>query len=180
MPDTPLPPAGTRPAVDLDRFRKQAKSRKKALGAFLNRLDELVPEDMDALVEATDRKVWEKIDCTGCANCCKEMTPTYTNADIARIAAHLGLKPAKLIQQYLKKDEDSGEWINQQLPCPFLVNDLCSIYAVRPADCAEFPHHNKRPFDSYNETYLRNLPYCPATLLLVHRLKQIVERDYEW
>jgi hypothetical protein len=51
---------------------------------------------------------------------------------------------------------------------------------VRPADCAEFPHHNKKPFDAYNDTFKNNLIHCPATLTLVDRLKKVIEKEYEW
>jgi Fe-S-cluster containining protein len=114
-----------------------------------------------------------------CANCCKTMTPTFTKADITRISAHLGMSTKNFKDKWLKKDE-SGEWVNTTQPCQFLVDNKCSVYEVRPADCAEFPHHNKKPFDLYNDTFKNNLVHCPATLTLVERLKKDIERDYEW
>ncbi len=166
--------------MDLKKFKAKASRKKEALSAFLLKLDDIVPHDMPELVARVDAKVWQDTDCTACANCCKTMTPTYIPSDINRIAKHLGMRPAEFKAKWLKKEEESGDWVNTTQPCQFLENDKCSIYTVRPVDCAEFPHHNKKPFDAYNETFTNNLIHCPATLTLVDRLKKAVEKDYEW
>ena len=166
--------------MDLARFRRVSKANKPRLYAFLARLDEIVPEGFPALITEKDKEVWSEIDCTQCANCCKTMTPTYTTPDIRRIATHLHLKPKDLIAKWLMKN-DAGEYVNQTQPCQWLRPDnLCGIYEVRPADCAEFPHHNKQPFDAYNETFQNNLVYCPATYELVSKLEKSVKDGWEW
>lgn len=166
--------------MDLQKFGKKAGKKKDELTAFLQKLDEIVPEDMPGLVEKTDVGVWTEVDCMACANCCKTMTPTYTPDDIKRIATHLGMTAASFKNKWLEQDKDNGDWVNKQQPCQFLVDNKCSIYEVRPADCAEFPHHNKKPFDEYNDTFIQNVHRCPATFLLVSRLKKKVEKEYEW
>jgi len=165
--------------MDLKKFRITAARKRKSLSVFLDKLDDLVPEDMPELVAKADTAMWAEVNCMECANCCKTMTPTFTKADVKRISAHLEMKPKEFAEKWLTKD-DSGDWINKTQPCQFLDGNKCSIYAVRPADCAEFPHHNKKPFDAYNETFKNNLIHCPATLNLVSRLKKVVEREYEF
>ncbi|MBC7552950.1 MAG: YkgJ family cysteine cluster protein [Taibaiella sp.] len=166
--------------MDIDDFRARAKRKRKSLSAFLDKLDTIVPVDMPELVAITDTTVWKDINCTECANCCKTMTPTFKKSDVIRISAFLGIAPAEFKNKWLKKEEDSGDWVNTTQPCQFLVDNKCSVYEVRPKDCAEFPHHNKKPFDAYNETFKNNLIHCPATLTLVERLKKAVERGYDW
>ncbi len=166
--------------MDIEKFRERAKRKKKGLTAFLNKLDDIVPEGMPELVAKADAKVWQEVNCMECANCCKTMTPVYTKEDIIRISNHFRMKPSDFKKKWLKKEEDSGNWVNLVQPCQFLVDNKCSIYEVRPIDCAEFPHHDKKPFDEYNETFKNNLVHCPATLQLVERLRKVVERDYEW
>ncbi len=165
--------------MDIASFTSRAKRKKKILSDFLDKLDEIVPVGMPELVAEVDATVWRDIDCTSCANCCKTMTPTFTTEDIARISTHLRMAPAAFKTKWLKKD-DAKQWVNTTQPCQFLVENKCSIYEVRPADCAEFPHHDKKPFDEYNTTFKNNLVHCPATLTLVERLKKVVERDFEW
>jgi uncharacterized protein len=166
--------------MDLQKFRRIAARKKAKLGVFLDKLDEIVPEDMPKVVKETDLTVWQDVHCMECANCCKTMTPTFRRADIIRISAHLGMTPKEFSNKWLDKEEDTGDWVNKQQPCQFLVNNMCSIYDVRPKDCAEFPHHNKRPFDAYNDTFKNNLDKCPATFVLVERLKKRIEAEYEW
>lgn len=166
--------------MDLQKFRITAVRKKKALSLFLDQLDNLLPPDLDDIVKRADAKVWEKVDCTTCANCCKKMTPTFKGSDVKRIAAHLGMTPVEFRDKWLYKEEETGDWMNKNQPCQFLVDNMCSIYEVRPKDCAEFPHHNKQPFDLYNEMYKTNMMHCPATLTLVSIVKKEVERRYEW
>jgi Fe-S-cluster containining protein len=167
--------------MNLVRFRRVAARQKASLTAFLKKLDEIVPEDFQPLVRQTDAEVWSQIDCTACAHCCKTMTPTFKRADVLRIARHLDMKPKAFMEQWLMQDEETGDWVNKSTPCQFLrADNKCGIYEVRPADCREFPHHDKEPFDLWNDTYIGNVDKCPATYELVKRLKQKVERDYEW
>lgn len=166
--------------MDIKKFRITAARKKKSLSVFLDKFDEIVPEDMPALVINAEASVWNKVNCMECANCCKTMTPTFRKADIDRIAAHLDMKPQEFKDRWLLKEEDTGDWVNKTQPCQFLVKNKCSIYDVRPRDCAEFPHHNKKPFDAYNDTFKNNLIHCPATLTLVAHLKKVVEKEYEW
>ena len=166
--------------MDLQKFRRTAARKKDSLSAFLDKLDDLVPEDMPKLVAKADAEMWKEVNCMECANCCKTMTPTFTKADVKRIAAHLEMKPKEFMDKWLVKEEDTGDWINTTQPCQFLKDNMCTIYEVRPADCAEFPHHNKKPFDLYNDTFKNNVIHCPATLILVDKLKKVVEREYEW
>jgi Fe-S-cluster containining protein len=168
--------------MDLQQFKRKASRNKKALTAFLQRLDELVPEDMPALVAEADQEVWRQTDCTSCAHCCKTMTPTWSAEDIRLISTHLRMSPQAFKRRWLSRDPENGDWMNRSTPCQFLdlQTNRCTVYEVRPLDCREFPHHNKQPFDEYNQTFINNLPRCPATYELVARLKKKVERDYEW
>lgn len=166
--------------MDLQKFKRNASRKRVKNQTFLKKLDEIVPHDMPRLVKEVDASVWRDVNCTDCANCCKTMTPTFTPADIKRIAAHLSMTPQAFKDKWLFKEEDTGDWVNKNQPCQFLVNNMCSIYEVRPRDCAEFPHHNKKPFDAYNDTFANNVDKCPATFLLIDRLRQRVEQEYEW
>ena len=166
--------------MDLKKFRITASRKKRSLSLFLDKLDKIVPVDMPELVAREDAAMWKEVNCMECANCCKTMTPTYTTTDIRRISAHLGMTSKEFKEKWLVKEEDTGDWVNTTQPCQFLKNNKCSIYDVRPRDCAEFPHHNKKPFDMYNDTFKNNLVHCPATLNLVDRLKKAVEKEYEW
>jgi Fe-S-cluster containining protein len=165
--------------MDINKFKRSAARKKTKLKAFLTKLDDIVPDDMPRLVKEADAQVWQEVNCTECAHCCKTMTPTFRKADVVRIAAHLGVTPDAFKKKWLYQDEH-GDWVNKKQPCQFLKRNKCSIYEVRPKDCAEFPHHHKKPFDAYNDTFTNNLDKCPATFLLVDKLMKKIEADYEW
>ena len=166
--------------MDLQKFKRKAARKKGELKGFLEKLDETVPRGFSKIITEEDTEVWKETDCTTCANCCKTMTPVFTKPDIKRIATHFRMTPKAFFDKWLMREEDTGSVVNKVQPCQFLVDDKCSIYEVRPRDCAEFPHHYKRPFDLYNDTFIQNLHRCPATFNLIERLKKRVEDEYEW
>ena len=117
---------------------------------------------------------WVRTDCLDCANCCKTMSPTYTRKDIRRISGHLGMTESAFKEKWLYKDK-TGDWMNVKQPCQFLDTrtNLCSIYAVRPADCAGFPHHTTKKMNAdYMHVFKQNVEYCPATYRLVESLME--------
>ena len=65
------------------------------------------------------KEVTEKIDCTKCANCCKEISPVLSEEDIKRAAERLNIDREEFIKKYTKTDEDK-EIIFNNLPCPYL------------------------------------------------------------
>jgi Fe-S-cluster containining protein len=68
--------------------------------------------------------------------------------------------------------------MNRSQPCPFLngATNKCSIYSIRPADCASFPHLGASPVEEYLPTYAQNLAYCPATERFVEGLYEKLGR----
>ncbi|MFT4062957.1 MAG: YkgJ family cysteine cluster protein [Edaphocola sp.] len=143
--------------MDLERFKQVAGGDREDLVVFLRSLDKMLPRGLPRIVAEEDAKVWRQVDCTSCANCCKTMTPVFTKADVKRAATFLRMSPKDFFGKWLEAEEGTGKIINKQTPCQFLQDDKCTIYEVRPRDCAGFPHHNKRPFDLYNETFIQNV-----------------------
>jgi len=99
------------------------------------------------------------------------MTPTYTQQDLKRISRHFGLSIDEFIKKWLKKDSNK-DWVNKTEPCQFLnlSNNKCSIYSIRPADCAGFPHLSKKKWSEYAHVHKQNIDYCPATLKMVQKM----------
>ena len=155
---------------NLRSFRYKARATKGALRRFLGQLEKTPPRGLEKISAGLEKEVWSETDCLACANCCKTMTPTFTNADIRRISAHFGETPKVFIKKWLKKDR-SGDYINTRQPCQFLnlKDNKCSIYDIRPADCAGFPHLPKKMKD-YVHVHKQNVEYCPATYRLVEKM----------
>jgi uncharacterized protein len=167
----------TMQTVNLHSFRQLVRYHKRRLSNFLTRLEKKAPRNLDAQIIKADKTVWAKTDCLDCANCCKTMSPTYTRKDVQRISGHLGMSTENFRKKWLYRDK-SGDWMNVTQPCQFLDLDTnkCSIYAVRPGDCAGFPHHTKKHMVDYMHVYKQNIAFCPATFRVVETLLEQMKR----
>ena len=158
--------------INLRLFRKNVKKNKSRFKKFLTRIEKQPPRGLDKIAAEMDLAIWKETDCLSCANCCKTMSPTYTKSDLVRISAHLGMTTEEFKKKWLYKDRN-GDWINKKQPCQFLnlEDNKCSIYEVRPKDCAGFPHHTKKRMIDYMHVFKQNIEYCPATYRMVEKMQ---------
>lgn len=155
-------------------LKKGFDKNRKQMRSFITRTEKKLTDEHKDLVAQTEREVWKEIDCLSCANCCKVMTPTYTKADIDRISKHLKMTVAQFKKKWLRYDRKSRTWVNVSRPCQFLdlKTNKCTIYKVRPEDCAGFPHLVKTPFKDYFYIHKQNIEYCPATYRMIEKLEE--------
>ncbi len=163
-------------AVNLRYFKQKLRYNQKAFKSFLGKLGKKPPKALDKIAAQINDEIWQEVDCTSCANCCKVMTPTFTEKDIKRIAAHFEMPEQEFKDKWLYQDKKSKDWMNTKQPCQFLNlnNNMCSIYEVRPADCAGFPHLAKKKMVDYIHIHLQNIQYCPATYRMVEKMMERV------
>ena len=157
----------------MKQFHERLARQRPLLRRFLTKLSGRPPKDLDASLAAIEPTVWAETDCLSCSNCCRTMSPTYTDRDLKRISRHLQMTEEQFKAKWLYRNRE-GDWMNKKQPCQFLNLDthLCSIYAIRPADCAGFPHLVKKPARDYLHVHHQNLQHCPATLRLVEKLME--------
>ena len=80
------------------------------------------------------------------------------------------MKESEFIEVYLKVDEE-GDFVVKSTPCPFLGSDnRCTIYEIRPSDCARFPYTDEDVIIKRPKLTLKNASFCPITF---HVLKQL-------
>ncbi len=160
--------------INLRSFEKKVNLNKSKLRRFLTRVEKNPPKKLDKIADEINTEIWLETDCLTCANCCKKMSPTFTTKDIKRIAAHLNMTPAGFKEKWLYFDKKDGDWMNTKQPCQFLdlSTHMCSIYEVRPADCAGFPHLTKKKMTDYIHVHKQNVQYCPATYRMVEKMME--------
>jgi Fe-S-cluster containining protein len=158
-------------AVNFRSFRKKLSLYRKPFRSFLTKTEKNPPPGIDKLTKIIEPEVWEEIDCLSCANCCKKMTPTFTKQDLKRISAHFQQTPEAFKKQWLEVDKNK-DLVNVNQPCQFLnlADNKCSIYEIRPVDCAGFPHLSKRKWEEYAHVHKQNIDYCPATYKMVEKM----------
>lgn len=160
--------------VNLRIFRQKALRNKRRLRSFLTRIEKDTPRGLKATTELLEKEVWQEVDCLSCANCCKTMTPTFNKADLKRISAHFGQTVEEFQKQWLRRERSGDrDWLNKTEPCQFLnlQDNKCSIYEIRPSDCAGFPHL-PRKLKEYVHVHKQNIEYCPATYRLVEKMME--------
>ncbi len=143
------------------------KEQQKKFKQFLQRADKnKVLKRLPQLHE----EAFEKIDCLQCAACCKNYSPRFKTPDVKRISKHLGLKESELIDTYLKVDEE-GDFVVKSTPCPFLgADNFCTIYEVRPSDCARFPYTDEDVIIKRQALTLKNASFCPIVFYVLDNL----------
>ncbi len=149
---------------------KEARKKLKNFQDFFRKFRKKPGKEVDEIFHQTHEAVFEKTDCTQCANCCLLGTPIFSRKDIERLANHFRISPGKFQQEYLIQDK-SGDIVLQQTPCPFLGKDLrCTVYESRPEDCRNFPHTHRKPMGPLINTVLVNTAVCPAAMEIVDRI----------
>lgn len=162
--------------LTLRKFKTLVNKNKKAFRTFLTRLENKPPKNLDALAVVADKQVWPEVDCLSCANCCKTMSPTFNTKDLQRISAHFNMTVQQFKDKWLYYDKKDNDWMNKKQPCQFLnvEDNKCSIYPIRPDDCAGFPHLTKKKMTDYMHVHKQNIAYCPATYKMVEKMKDLV------
>lgn len=127
---------------------------------------------IDALVRRLHQESAAQIDCTSCGNCCRVMQPLLTVADIKRLADHLGLTGTQFRADFIKTDSEEGRTaVFNAMPCPFLEENRCSVYACRPRNCQSYPHLHKKDFVFRLSQAYANYSVCPIVFNVYEGLK---------
>jgi len=152
---------------NLKNWEKKSKEHHKTYKQFLLKAKK---NEVLLKLSAIHEKATSKINCLDCANCCKNYSPRFKTPDIKRISKHLNLKEGVFIEKYLQLDEE-GDFVVNTKPCPFLGKDnFCSIYEVRPSDCARFPYTDEDVFIKRPNLTLKNSTFCPIVFFVFEEL----------
>ncbi|MFN4285924.1 MAG: YkgJ family cysteine cluster protein [Lacibacter sp.] len=148
-------------------WEQKAAAHQKAYRNLLQRAEKnKVLRRLPALHEAAVQRV----DCLQCARCCKNYSPRFKTPDIKRISKHLRLRESQFIDTYLRLDEE-GDYVVKSPPCPFLgADNKCSIYEVRPSDCARFPYTDEDVLLRRPHLTLKNASFCAITYYVMEQL----------
>lgn len=168
------------------KFAQEREDANWRFRSFLKGVD-LDVEELDAIVHKHFEDVASRIDCCACGNCCREVLPTLSDADVSRLAAGLGSCPEKIVAQYLVRDDDGDLTFNRS-PCPLLAGNRCTAYEHRPETCRSYPHLQKEDFVFRLAQAVSNCSICPIVFNVFERLKgefwhtpdDIWDEELEW
>ncbi len=157
----------------LHNWQKKSAEHQKKYQQFLQRADKnKVLKRLPDLHE----EAFTQVNCLDCAACCKNYSPRFKTPDIKRIARHLSMKEGQFIETYLLLD-DEGDYVVRSKPCPFLgADNYCSIYEVRPSDCARFPYTDEDVLFKRPRLTLTNAGFCPIVYYVLEKLVVSMEK----
>jgi len=99
--------------------------------------------------------------CQKCGRCCRKVPKVYVDdSDVERIADYLGSTPDNVRGMMHIKGE------HMIMPCPFLVDKICSIYPVKPIACKIYPMFRFVDDVFYTEPRLAMSLRCQASIEL--------------
>jgi uncharacterized protein len=114
----------------------------------------------------------EKIDCTACGNCCKNIMISVDNNEAQKIASALQQDFATCKNKYFDHSNDSEAILINAIPCHFLKEKKCTVYESRPSACASFPHVHLPNFTSRLFSMLDGYGICPIIYHSMEELKR--------
>jgi Fe-S-cluster containining protein len=160
--------------TDLSKIKYYAQKYEKQnwnFRSYLKFMDQTDVE-LDSLVVDISDAIINQINCKTCANCCKEKSPSVLDKEILSISDRLKISKEEFINKYLENIEDSHDFMISKRPCPFLKNNGCEIYDIRPEDCRSYPHLHKEGFRARLIGVIENYSICPIVFNTYNQLKE--------
>jgi Fe-S-cluster containining protein len=156
---------------EVERLAEELEDENWEFRNWIKRTFDFDDERLMSVVRELADEITAQIDCTQCANCCRETATELGQEEIERLAAALGMSVADLRETYLEYEEDRGGYWKLPAPCPLLDGNLCRVYEARPDSCREYPHlHND--FRSASIARINNTFICPIVFNVVEEMKR--------
>lgn len=174
----PIEKAPKYPIIDLVWIQNQAKALEVENIHFQDFLRNVDSNSLDKAVFALSETISPQIECTDCGNCCKSLMVNIDQQEATNLATHLGISRDVFDEKYLSIGE-SGRMVINSIPCHFLKDNACTVYAHRFAGCKEFPAFHVPDFNKRLFTTFMHYDRCPIIFNVIETLKKDLEWQYD-
>lgn len=158
--------------MNLKELIDYGKAEKEIYDKWIKKAKKANNRTLDEQFHQLHEEAFRKIDCLTCANCCKTTSPIFRDVDIKRLSKRLRMTESKLIDTYLKMDEEQ-DYVLRSAPCPFLgADNYCSVYEDRPLACREYPHTNRKNMYQILPLTRKNMEVCPAVSFIMKEISK--------
>jgi Fe-S-cluster containining protein len=160
--------------TDPDEVARRAAEKEDENWAFRAWLKGRYGYDDERLMRVVSKlaeHVSSQIDCTECANCCRQLDVYLEAGDVKRLAGVLEMTVSALQTSFLQADVEFEEksWY-LPAPCPLLEDNLCRTYAARPDECRAYPHLHA-DFVAHSIRRIEDAFVCPIVYNVVEGIK---------
>lgn len=138
------------------------------------------PEEVDQAVHRLYSAISADIDCLECGNCCREVAPSLSWCDVKRLADALGCATKSLVMDHLMLADQPAKFLFRETACPFLSDNCCTVYEVRPGTCRSYPHLHKDDFVFRLISVVQTSSVCPIVYHVYEQLKEELWLQPRW
>ncbi len=156
--------------VQISRLGRQQEKENQRFRAHLKR-----HQHSDRRLRRLAEEIEDQIDCTACANCCREGEAGVNARDIERLAKFIGVTRQEFLDGFtMRSDDDELILKRTSTGCVFLKDNLCTVYEARPRSCANYPHLVRGDGSIASRMWfmLERVPYCPIVYNWMEAVKQ--------
>jgi Fe-S-cluster containining protein len=157
--------------TDLQQIAQLADQREEENDHFQSFLASQDAASIDARVYTLQADITPKIDCRQCGNCCKTLMIEVTQPEADQVAQLLGVDSDQFVAENLEKGIGQRMIMNA-IPCRFLEELSCTIYADRFSGCKEFPALHLPGFTARYFTTRMHYGRCPIIFNVLEALKK--------
>ncbi|MCZ2442787.1 MAG: YkgJ family cysteine cluster protein [Flavobacteriales bacterium] len=154
----------------LQHIKAESKVKEAENAAFRKHLLKIPFPEVDRMLHDIAKEVEARIDCRECANCCKVLEPDVSSDEIQRLK-NLSSQPDFEMKQIMTEPDTSVLYMKAK-PCVFLKNNLCTLYAHRPASCADYPHLQQIRSKFRMKHIIEQYGVCPIVYKSIEKLKE--------
>lgn len=158
------------PETHLPTIHAEAALREKEHDAFSTFLKTKNEAQVDAAVHALAASYEALIDCTACGNCCRSLMINVSSDEADALSDHLSMQRSDFDQTFLEKGMGDTMLMNT-IPCHFLIENRCSVYAHRFAGCKEFPGLHLPGVSNRLFSIFMHYGRCPIVFNVLNALK---------
>ena len=151
-------------------IKETAEKNEQENDAFRSFLQKMDAELLDKMLHQINDIITPQIDCTACGACCNQLMINVTAKETESVAAHLNISQTQFKQKYIEESLQ-GKMIINTIPCHFLKDKKCTVYAKRFTECREFPHLHKSNFKGRLFGTLVHYAMCPIIFNVIEKLK---------
>lgn len=126
---------------------------------------------LDDMVIYLNEQISSLIDCTQCGNCCRSLMINVSAREADRLAVSVNKSLEETKSLYLEESL-GGQLVMNTIPCHFLSENKCTIYADRFEGCRAFPYLDQPGFRTRMFAILMHYDRCPIVYNLIESLKQ--------
>ena len=156
---------------DLSQIAQLAIDKEEENVHFWHHVQRQDSQQVDSIVIPIQETITKAIDCTNCGNCCQKLIINVDKNEINKAASFLNVSSEKFKSLYIEESQSGFCFINT-IPCHFLSEKKCNIYAARFEECSAFPHLHKPGFKERLLGALLHFGSCPIIFNVVEQMKK--------